>query len=337
MADQKISQLTNYTTPLTADVIPIVDTANTTTKKVTMTNFFNILSSLFRIKDSSDNTKQVAFNAAGITTGTTRNITIPDADLTLVGLTNAQTITNKTISTGTKIAIASETAGALYYKDASGNLTPFNGTNGQIVSFNSSNIPAAIPNPAAANADTTTKGVVEIATTAEVTAGTSIGGTGAILAVPASAVGAPGASKIVQYDMSGKYPIADGSQITNIIGPSKNGAVSFAGSTQTITHGLGKAPLIIRLSGLGSSIGTGRASVSNGTYSGGSQSSSHIASGSGVSPVTSSSYAIYLDTGNPSNSSTGVIGNITSTSFDIVWTNSGSGATGNEVLGWETQ
>lgn len=36
--DSKISALTNYTTPLSADVLPIVDTANTTTKKVTWAN-----------------------------------------------------------------------------------------------------------------------------------------------------------------------------------------------------------------------------------------------------------------------------------------------------------
>ncbi len=38
MADQKISSLTGYTPPLDADVLPIVDTANTTTKKVTWAN-----------------------------------------------------------------------------------------------------------------------------------------------------------------------------------------------------------------------------------------------------------------------------------------------------------
>lgn len=38
MADAKISALTGYTTPLDADVLPIVDTANTATKKVTWAN-----------------------------------------------------------------------------------------------------------------------------------------------------------------------------------------------------------------------------------------------------------------------------------------------------------
>lgn len=326
MADSKISQLASYTTPLSADVVPIVDTANTITKKVTIANLFNILSSLFRIKDSSDVTKQIAFNASGISTGTTRTVTIPDSDVTVVGLTNTQTITNKTIGSGTKITVGSETAGALYYRDSSGNVVAFNGTNGQIVSYNSSNIPVAIPNPAASNADTTTKGVVEIATTGEVTAGTATGSTGAILAVPASAVGAPGASKIVQYDAGGKLPAVDGSQLTNIpTPPSKNGATQYAGSTQTITHGLARTPITIDITGYGTTAGTGRYSSSTGGYAGGAQNCVYQVSGSStVSPQTSSTYSIYVDNGT-SNFATGVIGNITSTSFDIVWTASGGG------------
>jgi hypothetical protein len=66
------------------------------------------------------------------------------------------------------------------------------------------------------NASTTVKGVVEIATTEEITAGDTTGGTGARLVVPADAVGAPGAGKLVQFDVTGKYPAADGSEITNL-------------------------------------------------------------------------------------------------------------------------
>lgn len=40
MADQTITQLTNYTTPLDADVIPIVDVANNTTKKLPISAIF---------------------------------------------------------------------------------------------------------------------------------------------------------------------------------------------------------------------------------------------------------------------------------------------------------
>jgi len=47
MADQKISQLTNYTTPLNADLTVIVDTANTTTKKTTWQNIKATLKTYF--------------------------------------------------------------------------------------------------------------------------------------------------------------------------------------------------------------------------------------------------------------------------------------------------
>ncbi len=47
MADLKISQLTGYTPPLDADVLPIVDTANTTTKKVTWANIKATLKTYF--------------------------------------------------------------------------------------------------------------------------------------------------------------------------------------------------------------------------------------------------------------------------------------------------
>ena len=38
---------------------------------------------VFRVQDNGDATKQIAFQASGITTGTTRTITMPDADVTL--------------------------------------------------------------------------------------------------------------------------------------------------------------------------------------------------------------------------------------------------------------
>lgn len=53
------------------------------------------------VKGSADATKQVRFEVDGLTTGTTRVVTVPDADLTLTGLTNTQTLTNKTLTTPT--------------------------------------------------------------------------------------------------------------------------------------------------------------------------------------------------------------------------------------------
>ena len=52
----------------------------------------------FRIRDNSDNTKQLAFECSGITGSTTRTLTIPDVSGTLVLLTASQTLTNKTLT-----------------------------------------------------------------------------------------------------------------------------------------------------------------------------------------------------------------------------------------------
>lgn len=40
MADQRITELNNYTTPQSSDVIPIVDVGTTTTKKITWASLF---------------------------------------------------------------------------------------------------------------------------------------------------------------------------------------------------------------------------------------------------------------------------------------------------------
>ena len=52
----------------------------------------------FRIRDNSDNTKQLAFECSGISGSTTRTLTVPDANDTLVVLAESQTLTNKTLT-----------------------------------------------------------------------------------------------------------------------------------------------------------------------------------------------------------------------------------------------
>lgn len=50
------------------------------------------------IQNASDTTKQFLFSAAAISTGTTRTYTMPNANVTLVGDTNSQGVSNKTFT-----------------------------------------------------------------------------------------------------------------------------------------------------------------------------------------------------------------------------------------------
>jgi hypothetical protein len=137
MANKKIPELTAYTTPVSGDVLPINDTSNTATKKVTLDNLFNILSSLFRIKDSADTTKKVAFDVSGVTTATTRTLTVPDADITILGKDNTATVTNKTLGSGTAITLGSDAEGDTYYRNAAGVLVRLaRGTDNYIYKMN---------------------------------------------------------------------------------------------------------------------------------------------------------------------------------------------------------
>lgn len=51
--------------------------------------------------DNADNTKQLKFEVSGVTTGTTRTLTVPNADTTIVGTDTTQTISNKTLTSNT--------------------------------------------------------------------------------------------------------------------------------------------------------------------------------------------------------------------------------------------
>ena len=54
--------------------------------------------SMFTLQDNGDTTKQARFELSGISASNTRTITLPDADLTLVGTTTSQTLINKRIN-----------------------------------------------------------------------------------------------------------------------------------------------------------------------------------------------------------------------------------------------
>lgn len=184
MADAKISALNSLTksTIATTDVLPIVDTSATETKKITYQELIQPTDANFRIAGSSDTTKLVAFEVDGLTTATTRTLTVPDANTTLVGTDTTQTLTNKTL-TSPQINFGSDATGDQYQRSAGGVTVrvPI-GSEGQIWAVQSG-IGAWISNPSASDASTTVKGVVEEATLAETLARTGAGGTSARLFV----------------------------------------------------------------------------------------------------------------------------------------------------------
>jgi len=75
---------------ITGNIVGTTDTQTLTNKTVTDNTFL--------IQDNSDNTKKLQFELSGITTSTTRTLTVPDNNITLVGTDNTQTLSNKTLT-----------------------------------------------------------------------------------------------------------------------------------------------------------------------------------------------------------------------------------------------
>ena len=77
----------------------------------------------FTIQDAGTPTKQAWFNVSAITAGASRQISVPDADITLVGRDLAQTLTNKTIDGATNtLKHSGLSIGSVWFTGASGTL-----------------------------------------------------------------------------------------------------------------------------------------------------------------------------------------------------------------------
>lgn len=183
-----------------------------------------------------------------------------------------------------------------------------------------------------ANASETVRGLVEEATSAEVTAGTDTGGTGAKLFVPPSKMNTQIDNKI--------------SSATILY---KNGSTTYDMSTasgvQNIAHGLGKIPKFVTIKAVLSDLRTGSPDSTIAStetiYNGTTQSSLNLAihtddaTNQGIS-IHGSDFRIYaVTTGTFTNYQTGVV-TFDATNIIITWTKT-STPTGTANLMWGAQ
>ena len=76
-------------------------TNKTFTSPVITTPTLTVNDDSLSIRDNVDTTKILQFQVSGVTTGTTRTLTVPDANTTVVGTDATQTLTNKTLTSPT--------------------------------------------------------------------------------------------------------------------------------------------------------------------------------------------------------------------------------------------
>lgn len=112
-----------------------------------------------------------------------------------------------------------------------------------------------------------------------------------------------------------------------------------ASGTETITHNLGRVPTIIRIYGIGAFVNSTSATptpFSMGVFNSTGNRCVYMTSNGTTAQAsqTSTVFAVFLAT-SAGNTISGVINNVTSTGFDITWTETGTSAAQNYI--WECQ
>lgn len=139
---------------------------------------------------------KVGINSSAVTTSHDYKLSaVTGSAKALTSGTSTQSTTGLTLVSPT-LTLTSDATGDMYYRSGAGVLTRLPvGSTGQIVEAQASGIPAWVANPAATDASTTAKGVVEEATLAETLARTTAGATAARLFVNPSTL-----TTVFKYD-----------------------------------------------------------------------------------------------------------------------------------------
>lgn len=190
MADTKISDLTELTSASTDDLLAIADDPSGTpaSKKITVDNFQGSLTKVGKVTVTQPASASTITVADGKVLTVNKTLTLDGSDATtltfpttsqnIVGVSESQTLTNKTIDGGdntlTNIATSSLTATGADASVVSGTA----GTSGNIVQWNADGdavdggIAVANVIDTSDTATTSASGIVELATAAETTTGT---------------------------------------------------------------------------------------------------------------------------------------------------------------------
>lgn len=217
-----------------------------------------------------------------------------------VGKTATQTLTNKTL-TSPVINVGSDATGDIYYRNA-GALTRLPiGTDNYILKVNGT-VPNWEAETVTVNGSTTAAGIFEAGTSAEVTAGTATGGTGAALVVTPDALAA-------------STPVFNGSALTNL----PTNKLTTAIPTVTVGTSSTAENTLLSYSLAGGVLGTANAVLISGyftTSNTGSTETITVRLKYGATTLFSPTFALS--------------GSVTSYTHKLNWIIAGSGATGTQ-------